>query len=131
MRQAIFSSIIIIIICFFAICAQAKEGEFSYNSNDKRDPFSPLVSSDGRILFGARTAAAQPEQPEMKMALEGVIWDPEGKSLAIINGTPVKEQERILGLQVLKIKKDSVILQKEGKVFVINLTKGGADEAKK
>jgi len=101
----------------------ADEPNFKYDSKGKRNPFQSLVTKDGRILPGAKAVNETGD-----IELEGIIWDPNGKSVAIINKKLVKEQERILNMQVLKIKKDSVIVQKEGKVMVINLKKGGANE---
>ena len=92
---------------------------FTYQSKGNRDPFISLVTKDGRILPGARTVTEGGD-----VELEGIIWDPNGKSMAIINGKLVKEKQRIMNMQVLKIKKASVILQKGGKVMVINLKKG-------
>ncbi len=106
-----------------AVSARAAAREFTYHDNSKRNPFISLVTREGRILPGAR-AASETDNFE----LEGIIWDPSGKSMAIINGKLVKEKQRIMGMQVLKIKKSSVILQKGGKVTVINLKnlkKGG------
>lgn len=115
----------IFILLFFCQTAVAKNAvrNFTYKNMGTRDPFISLVTSDGRILPGAREVTEVTES--ISIELEGVIWDPNGKSLAIINGKPVKEQQRIMNFQVLKIKKDSVLLQKEGKVIVVYLTKGG------
>ncbi len=114
---------LLIAIMLFSLCTAAYANnarDFVYKDKDTRDPFIALVTAEGRILPGAR------EQTEStNIDLEGVIWDASGKSLAIINGKPVKEQQRIMNFQVLKIKKDSVLLQKEGKVIVIYLKKGG------
>jgi len=115
----------LIIIIFFSLCtvAYAKTRDFVYDDKDTRDPFIALVTVEGRILPGAR---AQTESTNID--LEGVIWDSAGKSLAIINGKPVKENQRIMSFQVLKIKKDSVLLQKKGKVIVLYLKKGGGEK---
>ncbi|MFH1061325.1 MAG: hypothetical protein V1747_00360 [Candidatus Omnitrophota bacterium] len=117
-------SLVIIILLFCCQTANAKSAgrDFIYKDEGTRDPFIALVTSDGRILPGARETTES-----TNIELEGVIWDPNGNSLAIINGKPVKEQQRIMNLQVLKIKKDSVLLQKEGKVIVVYLKKGGGD----
>ncbi|MBU1045168.1 MAG: hypothetical protein KJ915_12315 [Candidatus Omnitrophica bacterium] len=116
----------LIIMMVFALSSTAfakSESEFVYKDKETRDPFISLVTIDGRILPGAREITES-----TNIELGGVIWDPTGKSLAIINGKPVKEQQRIMNFQVLKIKKDSVLLQKEGKVIVLYLKKGGGDK---
>ena len=115
-------SLLIIILLFSCQTANAKNAarDFIYKDNGTRDPFIALVTIDGRILPGARETTES-----TNIELEGIIWDPKGKSLAIINGKPVKEQQRIMSFQVLKIKKESVLLQKEGEVIVVYLKKGG------
>ncbi|MBU4304658.1 MAG: hypothetical protein KJ893_03385 [Candidatus Omnitrophica bacterium] len=113
---------VFLVILTLGRTVSAQEQAFVYQSNGKRDPFMTLVTKDGRILPGARVAA-ETENIE----LEGVIWDPQGRSVAIINGNLLKEQERFGSMQILKIRKESVIIQKEGKVLVINLKKGGGE----
>ncbi len=111
---------IMLVFCCQIVHANMYENKFIYKNKGLRDPFIALVTIDGRILPGAREVTES-----TNVELEGIIWDPNGKSLAIINGKLVKEKQRIMNLQVLKIKKDSVLLQKEGKVIVINLKKIG------
>ena len=114
-------NILVILLSMIAVSeAKASLREFNYQDKGNRDPFMSLVTPDGRILPGARTVSETSD-----VELEGIIWDPTGKSIAIINGKLVKEQERLMDMQVLKIEKTSIILQKGGKVMVINLKKGG------
>lgn len=119
-----------ILILLFIICsvclAKTPECDFEYQSKGRRDPFIALVTKDGRILPGAREVSETGT-----IELEGIIWDPQGNSIAIINGKLFKERQRFYDLQVLKIRKASVILQKEGEVMVINLKKGGTDNGHK
>lgn len=120
MTQNYIRGLIILLSFIIVPFSFAKAERFNYNSKGNRDPFMSLVTDDGRILPGARTSSETGD-----VDLEGIIWDAGGNSLAIINGKPVKEKQRILNMQVLKIKRASVILQKGGKVMVINLKKGG------
>jgi len=113
---------IIFFLCAVLVYVPAYADGFLYNDKGKRDPLTPLVTKDGRILPGARAVTETGD-----IELEGVIWDPQGNSVAIINGKLVRERERILNMQVLKIRKASVILQREGKVLVIKLKKGGGE----
>ncbi|MBI4846705.1 MAG: hypothetical protein HY810_09605 [Candidatus Omnitrophica bacterium] len=104
--------------------ANAADREFVYKSGNKCDPFMPLVSTEGHIR-----PEAYGESVASDLDLEGIIWDPSEKSVAIINGKLLKEQDRAFNIQVLSIKKTSVIVQKEGNVIVLNLkTKGGEKE---
>ena len=120
MKQTCVNIIVVILSMVVVAGARANLRNFTYQSKGNRDPFISLVTKDGRILPGARTVTEGGD-----VELEGIIWDPNGKSMAIINGKLVKEKQRIQNMQVLRIKKASVILQKGGKVMVINLKKGG------
>ena len=120
MKQICNSILIVVLSLITVAVAGASVRDFTYQSKGNRDPFMSLVTKDGRILPGARTVSETGN-----VELEGVIWDPNGKSMAILNGKLVKEQQRIMNMQVLKINKTSIILQKEGKVMVVNLKKGG------
>lgn len=102
-----------------AVAAGVPE-QFVYKNNGVRDPFMSLVTKDGRILPGAKVTTETGD-----VNLEGIIWDPAGKSLAIINGKAVKKNDFIFGLTVLEIKEDSVVLEKMGKEFIVKVRKGG------
>ncbi len=126
MKQTCASILIVFLILLAVPGAWASVREFTYQSKGNRDPFMSLVTKEGRILPGARTVTGNGD-----IELEGVIWDPNGKSMAIINGKLVKEQQRIMNMQILKINKTSIILQKGGKVMVVNLKKGGGSSDEK
>jgi len=83
--------------------------QFVYDAKGKRNPFIPLVTPDGRLV--------KLEQGFSKtgLSLEGVIYDANGISYAIVNGEVVKIGD-IAGdnYQVLKIEQDKVIFIKEG-----------------
>lgn len=80
--------------------------EFVYKKN-KRDPFLPLVTEDGKLLQAFGAVALE------DVYLEGIIWDPRGDSIAIINGAIVKQGEALDDFKILKIEKDQVVLQTE------------------
>ncbi|MCP4649421.1 MAG: hypothetical protein GY853_04980 [PVC group bacterium] len=120
MRKVILSLVLIAILFLPSVYASKGEEDFAYKSKGKRDPFMPLVTKEGRILPGARG-----ETDTGDIHLEGIIWDENGKSLAIINGKLVKELDVVYGMEILVIKKKSVILQKEGKTIVVEVNKKG------
>jgi len=123
MKKLCINLLVIFFITGSFVFASNGQRDFEYESKGNRDPFSYLVTKEGRLLPGAKAVSAIEA-----ISLEGIIWDPHGKSLAIINGKPVQEHEEIYGTQVLKIKKTSVIMQKDGEVIVVNLKKGGVNE---
>ncbi len=55
------------------------------------------------------------------LVIEGIIFDPEGKSRVIIDGNVLSEGESIKGITIKKINKDSVevVIGQETKVFTV------------
>lgn len=93
----------------------AEEAEFNYNSHGKRDPFYPIVSEEGDFL-------SNPEQQEngvKNLLLEGIVWDPAGGSVAIINGSVVREKERVGSYEVVWIEKNRVGLRGDGEEIIL------------
>lgn len=95
----------------------AQDNIFVYNDNGRRDPFWPLVSPSGAILV-------YDESVEFSdMTLEGIIYDPNGERLAIVNSKIVKASDNVGGFLVSSIQEESVTLQKDGKEFILKLKK--------
>ncbi|MBU0635137.1 MAG: hypothetical protein KKB82_00375 [Candidatus Omnitrophica bacterium] len=85
-----------------------------------------LVTKEGRLLPGAVVLSESED-----VNLEGIIWDPVGRSIAIINGKLIQEGQALFNLKILKIEKTKVLLEKDGKNIVVNLNKkegGKGDE---
>lgn len=95
-------------------CCLAQD-ETVYDSNKKRDPFTPLVTSDGRLVN------LEQEQGNKNLTLEGIIFDKNGLSYAIVNGEVVKIGDKIGAYQILKIEKNKVVFIKEGEPTEIEL----------
>ena len=113
----------LIIITFFLFCflglslfSSAQEQSI-YKAKGKRDPFTPLVTSDGRLL------KLDTEEKQKILRLEGIIYDDNGMSYAIVNGSVVKVGDPIGGFQVLKIRKNLVAFIKDGQVSEIEIKK--------
>ncbi|MFH0791058.1 MAG: hypothetical protein V2A64_05440 [Candidatus Omnitrophota bacterium] len=102
--------------CLFLFSILSAQEEFKYNSQGRRDPFIPLVTSDGRLLN------PEPEQNnKQELMLEGIIYDKNGMSYAIINGSIAKVGEKIGEFQVLKINNNKVTFIKNGQLSEIKL----------
>ena len=99
------------------VFAEEKE-PFVYDPHGKRDPFWSLVSPGGTIITYDKNL------DHGDLSLEGVIYDPNGKSLAIINGKVFKPGNQIAGHTLSKIEKSRVLLIKDNKEFVLELRKG-------
>jgi len=99
--------------CFFSYAQE----EFVYDAKNKRDPFIPLVTSDGRLL------KLEQQEGTQGLLLEGIIYDDKGISCAIVNGEVVRVGDEAGGFQVLKIQKDKVVFIKDGQPTEIELKK--------
>lgn len=98
-KQAKVILILIVAQTFFSIAFAEK---FRYDRQDKRDPF--FISTDRPQTIESTTTASPAH-----FKLEGVIVDPNGASMAIIDGTIIKLGEKVGGYQVKKISKDGVL----------------------
>ncbi len=85
---------------------------FIYDPQGKPDPFTPWVTSDGRLQI----LESQEKKNESELNLEGIIFDKYGLSYAVVDGEVVKIGDTISGYQVLKIEEKRVIFIKEGQL---------------
>ena len=76
---------------------------FSYQPKGHRDPFIPLVLN-GKMVGGGLLGGSRP-------TLNGILWDPRGQSIAMINDTEMKVGDAIGEYHVKEIRRDAVILQ--------------------
>lgn len=108
-----------IIICAFIFTPRSlsAEGGFIYDAQGRRDPFIPLVTSDGRLL------KLDAKETKGQLTIEGIIYDEKGISYAIVNNVIVKIGDNIEGYQVLKIEADRISFIKEGNVSELKLLK--------
>lgn len=101
------------------MCLFAQE-KFVYNAEGKRNPFSPLVTADGRLI-----RLEEEVQNPTGLSLQGIIYDDKGLSYAIVNASVVKVGDTIGKYQVLRIEKNCVIFISGGETFTIELKKEG------
>lgn len=116
-----------LIICLFLSLSFAigeeQNDAWTYNSQGRRDPFLPLVDKNGFYL--ADTTLLSPDE----LSLSGILWDPQGKSSALINNQMVTVGKFIYGFIIKDIAKDSVTLFKDGKEYVIKLSQQGKEQS--
>jgi len=88
---------------------QQQEGLFRYDAGGRRDPFIALIQ-DGRFARTSPIAQVDTSKP----VLYGILWDPSGQSLALINDTEVTVGDTVSGYQVQEIREDAVVLTDDG-----------------
>lgn len=99
----------------FSFCVSYAQEEFKYDPQGKRDPFIPLVTPDGRLLKLEQASGSS------GLSLEGIIYDKQGISYAVVAGEIVKIGDEVTGYQVLKIEANKVIFIKDGEPMEVEL----------
>jgi len=94
------------------------DSAFVYDSKGKRNPFIPLVTMEGRLL-----KLDKQETATGSLAIEGIIYDKNGYSFAIVSGTVVGIGDSVGDYRVLKIYGNKVIFIKDGEPFEVEFTK--------
>ena len=95
-------------VMIFSGLTQASE-EATYEAAGKRDPFLPLVSmssSEAGGLLGVESLE--------DIVVEGVVYDPSAGSIAILNGSVLRDGEEIGSVTVLKVRPDGVEVSVSG-----------------
>lgn len=105
---------------FFGFCFLVfsyAQDEFVYNSKGKRNPFIPLVTPDGRFL-----KLDKEEEKKGDLIVEGIIYDKNGRSFAIVNTSVVGIGDFVGEYRVLKIEQKKVIFIKEDQTLEVGLS---------
>ena len=89
---------------------------FRYDSGGRRDPFMPLVR-DGRLVAAGPGVRLEQSTP----VLYGILWDPAGRSIALVNDAEVREGDRIGDYEVKEIQHDAVVLDNGGEPVVLRI----------
>lgn len=117
MRFILFAEIAVFLVSGLFLYADAQTAmaeKYTYTSQEKRDPFVPLITPSGYLLN------LEPED-DSKVRLEGIMYDTRGDSMAIINGALVKVGESVGDLVVAKIESDSVTVIKDNENIKLEL----------
>ena len=97
-------------------------GEYIYYSKGNRDPFIPLIASEGRVSLGLEVVETIDD-----VRFEGVIFDPLGESMAVLNGEVVKEGDKAYNIEVVKIYENAISIKIYDKTHTISLIKEGGE----
>lgn len=95
---------------FPAAADEAQSPASTYEAKNKRDPFVALVR-DGRIVQASADGSSVKNFGEP--VLLGILWDPGGRSLALINDTEVKAGDVVGPYHVAEIRADAVVLMSD------------------
>ena len=97
--------------------AIAEEQNFVYDDHGNRDPFWPLVTSNGLI------ASYETNLLVSELILEGIIVGKDGQNFAVINGAIVKSKDRLGEYIIQEISSTKVVLIKGEERFELKLKK--------
>jgi hypothetical protein len=82
--------------------------EFRYDSHGRRDPFIP--------------SASEFEGVSGELHLEGIVFDPKGDSMAIVNGQTLRVGDTINGTVLKKLGENRAWFEREGESFEVILS---------
>ncbi|MFH0839948.1 MAG: hypothetical protein V1883_02900 [Candidatus Omnitrophota bacterium] len=122
MRKQIALTSAIFFIFLFLVPAEGQV--YEYYSKGKRDPFIPLVTGEVRTGLGLEAVEDIDD-----VRLEGIIFDPNGKSIVVLNDEILKEGDKMYNVEVLEINKNSVTINVHDRMHTISLVEEGGGES--
>ena len=105
---------------FCGVGVGAEEPAFRYDPKGRCDPFYPLVQ-EGKVVSCDTNMGGGGTGPSGPLQLGGILWDPAGGSIALINGTEAQRGDRVEGYEVTAIHKDAVMLTRDGQVLKLQI----------
>lgn len=90
---------------------------FTYDARNRRDPFLPLVVNGRPVGWTPKSSSMDTSKP----ALYGILWDPGGASIALIDDGEYRIGETVNGYQVKEIREDAVVLENGGGPVVLTI----------
>lgn len=106
-----------VVLLIFSVVSAVLAEQYTYKYEGKRDPFIPLISPAGFLIN------LEPEN-NATLRLEGVMYDPEGNSMAIINGELVRVGENVGDAVVSSIEPNKVTVTKDNQKEELEIRKG-------
>ena len=105
MRKDFFGlEILIFAVLIFSFFPRLTEADpVIYDAAARRDPFVPLIGPGG----------SRSQRNKGDIQIEGIIFDPQSGSLALINGEFYKPGQRVGEATVISILKDRVLLSQD------------------
>ncbi|MDD2866631.1 MAG: general secretion pathway protein GspB [Candidatus Omnitrophota bacterium] len=106
--------LVVVVLAVSGHRVTAQDQKYAYTPQGRRDPFVPLVSPAGYLIN-------LEEEEDAVIRLEGIMYDPKGDSMAIINGELLKVGEGINGVVVSKIEPNKIVVVKDNQKIEIEL----------
>ncbi|MBN1872218.1 MAG: hypothetical protein JW800_06575 [Candidatus Omnitrophica bacterium] len=108
-----------IILC---LAGRAHCSEYEYKAYANRDPFIPLITGEVRLSLGLEYVESIED-----IRLEGIIYDPNAESLAILNGEMMKEGDALFNVGLVKIFADGVKIKIYDETYMVSLSEEGGE----
>lgn len=97
-----------------AAAAQDEKDKYLYKAQGQRDPFRPLITPAGYLIN------LEPETDEA-LHLEGIMFDPKGDSIAVINGELLRVGESLAEAVVIDIGPEKVTVMRNNETLELEL----------
>lgn len=111
----LFPAFFCVVLAIILAPLASAEDSLVYKAGGRRDPMIPLVTPQGLI----RDIKSQ--SGHNGLSLEGIIYDAQHSSLAVINGEILKAGDNIGEVKILDIQEDRVMILKDNQVQEIRL----------
>ena len=108
-------------LCLVFFSLALAQGDFSYQSKGKRNPFIPLVSKEGRLI----QLDKEEQAGKADLLIDGIIYDKQGLSYALVNGRVVGVGDYVDEYRVLKVGNNKVTFLKDDQIREISINKEG------
>jgi hypothetical protein len=115
-RACILITLVVLGFYSFSLAQEA----FTYAAGGKRNPFIPLVSKDGNLM-----KLEKEEKNESDLLVDGIVYDKQGISFALVNGKVARVGDYVGVYRVLKIQADRVAFLKDDLVREVAINKEG------
>ena len=106
---------LVFVLIIFPLNLVYAQESFVYDGHGKRDPFMPLVSSDGLVITYDEDLSVN------DLALEGIVADASGNNAAIVNGKIVKVHDQIGPYVIDAIAADHVEFLKGTEKYILKI----------
>lgn len=113
----------LVVLAAGAFLIGAHGEEHKYSSKGKRDPFVPLATGEVKANLGLQSVETIDD-----LKFEGVIFDPSGKSMAVLNDEVLKEGDKKYNVEVIRINDTSITIKINDREYTIKIIEEGGEK---